>query len=756
MQVVEKSNEGLSRVIAVTIPVAELNEKLEARIKEVAPQMKLKGFRPGKVPASYVKKTFGRDFMGEIINASLNETSQGALEELKLRPAAPAEMNLTSDMDKVIAGQEDLAYEMSLEVMPEFTPVDPKTLKLTRPTYEASDEDLDEALKELASQAKSYEDKKGKTVKAADGDQLTIDFLGKIDGEAFDGGAATDADLVIGSGRFIPGFEEQLKGAKVGEEKTIEVTFPEEYQAKHLAGRGRIHDRRRVRQAHRPGVAGPAEGTAEVQPEPAVRRGDPLQAEAGPAGPAGRRPRLRPAAEDGGRRVRRHLGPGVGRQGRRPAAGGRRQEVGRRTEGRVQEDRRAPRAPGSGPGRDRPRQQRRRDGSGTVERHHGRSPQLSGTHHLRQRSCRRWHVHADLRAAAVSGIGKPEERDQHVHQQPRRSGDLGARDLRHHAIHQVASLDRGHGHGRVGWLADPDGRRSGPAHRPAERAGDRRYPAGPDRAARAVGALQHEDASGAWRRLLGPGRQGRASGAVRPDADRPGDGAAAAVWIGQAARRVRRASDQRGLGRGSLDDGPGQRRSWPAGLGAAGRDCGPYPDGAGAAGEDAVALFGGRRDHLGISGGVAVGSGQRHVVAVGGAKTAHFLFAPAVAAEEAARHAILGVERQPRADQVLGAQPAGEGGDGCLRRGGDDDAMGAATAPVLPGRQRVRAHETRPDLCGEAFGVSLQRLAVDVHQELAHRGDLDPAPVAVAQIGEHRWDHLRQTGHPSQRPGPPL
>lgn len=242
MQVVEKSNEGLSRVIAVTIPVAELNEKLEARIKEVAPQMKLKGFRPGKVPASYVKKTFGRDFMGEIINASLNETSQGALDELKLRPAAPAEMNLTSDMDKVIAGQEDLAYEMSLEVMPEFTPVDPKTLKLTRPTYEASEEDLDEALKELASQAKSYEDKKGKTVKAADGDQLTIDFLGKIDGEAFDGGAATDADLVIGSNRFIPGFEEQLKGAKVGEEKTIEVTFPEEYQAKHLAGKAATFD----------------------------------------------------------------------------------------------------------------------------------------------------------------------------------------------------------------------------------------------------------------------------------------------------------------------------------------------------------------------------------------------------------------------------------------------------------------------------------------------------------------------------------
>ena len=152
MQVVEKSNEGLSRVIAVTIPVAELNQKLDAKLKEVAPQMKLKGFRPGKVPTSHVKKTFGRDLMGEIINDALNTSSQKALDDAKVRPAAPAEMKLTSDMDKVIAGQDDLAYEMSLEVMPEFTPVDIKTLKLKRPTYEATDADLDEALTELAGQ----------------------------------------------------------------------------------------------------------------------------------------------------------------------------------------------------------------------------------------------------------------------------------------------------------------------------------------------------------------------------------------------------------------------------------------------------------------------------------------------------------------------------------------------------------------------------------------------------------------------------
>ncbi|MDP3406585.1 MAG: trigger factor [Brevundimonas sp.] len=237
MQVVQNSAEGLSRVITVTVPATELNAKLDAKLAEMAPKMKLKGFRPGKVPTSHVKKTFGRDMMGEIINDAINESSQAALDEIKVRPAAPAEMKLTSDMDKVLAGSDDLAYEMALEVMPDFTPVDPKTLKLDRPVYEASDEDLDEALKELAGQAKSYEDKKGKAVKAADGDQLTIDFLGKLDGEPFEGGAAEDADLVIGSNRFIPGFEEQLKGAKVGDEKTIEVTFPADYQAANLAGK---------------------------------------------------------------------------------------------------------------------------------------------------------------------------------------------------------------------------------------------------------------------------------------------------------------------------------------------------------------------------------------------------------------------------------------------------------------------------------------------------------------------------------------
>lgn len=237
MQVVEKSSEGLSKVLAVTVPVGELNAKLDAKIAELTPRMNLKGFRPGKVPAAHVRRMYGKDLMGEIVNETVNETSQKALDEAKLRPAAPAQITPVTDIEQVVAGEADLAYEMSLEVMPDFTPVDPKTLSLTRPVHAPTDAEVDEAVQELASQNQSFEDKGGKAPKAADGDQLVIDFKGKVDGELFEGGSAEDAALVIGSGRFIPGFEDQLKGAKVGETRTVAVTFPEDYGAAHLAGK---------------------------------------------------------------------------------------------------------------------------------------------------------------------------------------------------------------------------------------------------------------------------------------------------------------------------------------------------------------------------------------------------------------------------------------------------------------------------------------------------------------------------------------
>jgi trigger factor len=146
-------------------------------------------------------------------------------------------MKLESDMDKVLAGTADLAYEIQLEVMPDFKPVEPSSLSLTRPVYAASDAEVDEAVAELAKQQRTYEPKTGKAVKAADGDMVVADFLGRIDGEAFQGGTAEDSQIVIGSGQFIPGFEEQLIGAKVGDTVTVKVSFPADYQAENLAGK---------------------------------------------------------------------------------------------------------------------------------------------------------------------------------------------------------------------------------------------------------------------------------------------------------------------------------------------------------------------------------------------------------------------------------------------------------------------------------------------------------------------------------------
>ncbi|KSB87728.1 trigger factor [Caulobacter vibrioides] len=237
MQIVEKSGEGLSRVYGVTVPASELATRLEARIAEVAPQMNVKGFRPGKVPAAHVRRLYGKGLMGEVIEQALNETTQKILDDNKLRPAGQPDLKPTSDMDKVIAGGEDLAFELAVEIMPEFEPIDPSTIELVKPVYKIEDSEVDEALAELAKQARTYEPRKGKSLKAKDGDQLLIDFVGTIDGVAFAGGTASDAELVLGSGQFIPGFEEQLVGAKPEDVVTVKVKFPEDYQAAELAGK---------------------------------------------------------------------------------------------------------------------------------------------------------------------------------------------------------------------------------------------------------------------------------------------------------------------------------------------------------------------------------------------------------------------------------------------------------------------------------------------------------------------------------------
>ena len=237
MQIVEKSVEGLSRVYGVTVPAAVLAEKVEARIAEITPTLNIKGFRPGKVPTAHVRRMFGKSLMSEIVEQTINETTQKVLSDNNLRPAGEPDLRPEGDIQDVFEGRSDLAYEIALEVIPEFVPVDFSEISLKRPIYEPTEDEVGEAVAELAESSKTYEPRKGKTVKSKDGDQLLIDFVGRVDGEAFEGGGAEDATLTLGSGQFIPGFEEQLVGAKPGDEVLVKVTFPAEYQAAELAGK---------------------------------------------------------------------------------------------------------------------------------------------------------------------------------------------------------------------------------------------------------------------------------------------------------------------------------------------------------------------------------------------------------------------------------------------------------------------------------------------------------------------------------------
>lgn len=237
MQTKQTVNEGLKRAYLITIPAAELSAKIDAEIKKVAPQVRMPGFRPGKVPANLVKKMHGESLHGQVVNDTIRESVDKLLRDEALRPAMQPEIGLNEDYEQ----GKDAAITVSLEVLPSIEAPSTDGLKLERLVVPVTDAQIDEALAGIASQNKSYKDA-AKTKKAADGDQLIIDFVGKLDGVEFDGGKAEDAALVIGSNTFIPGFEEQLVGVKTGQEKTITVTFPAEYQAEHLAGKEATFD----------------------------------------------------------------------------------------------------------------------------------------------------------------------------------------------------------------------------------------------------------------------------------------------------------------------------------------------------------------------------------------------------------------------------------------------------------------------------------------------------------------------------------
>ena len=239
MQIKELKAEGLAKTFAITVTKEDLDTKLEAKIKEMQPQVSLKGFRPGKVPTSHIRKMFGQSIMKDVVEETVNETTQKAINDNKIRPAGQPKVDLRANGEDVTNGKADLEYQLTVESIPDFEPIDPATLKFTRLVHEADEKELEAEVAKLGEGQKSYK-KKAKTAKAKKGDAVLIDFVGTVDGEAFDGGAMEGHQLVLGSGAFIPGFEDGLMGAKAGDELDVKVTFPADYQAADLAGKDAI------------------------------------------------------------------------------------------------------------------------------------------------------------------------------------------------------------------------------------------------------------------------------------------------------------------------------------------------------------------------------------------------------------------------------------------------------------------------------------------------------------------------------------
>ncbi len=239
MQVTETLNEGLKRGFTVVVPAAELDSKRTARLAELGKSMNLKGFRPGKVPMAVVKQRYGTAVTGEVLEQAVNDATREVMTERGLRQAAQPKVELVHGAAP--GDSEDLEFTLELELLPEIAQPDLSQLSLTRLKAEPDAETIDKALADIAKRQRSFETVE-ETRPAANGDVLEVDFVGKIDGVAFDGGTANDVNVELGGQGFIPGFAEQLEGMSAGEKRTITVTFPADYQATELAGKEATFD----------------------------------------------------------------------------------------------------------------------------------------------------------------------------------------------------------------------------------------------------------------------------------------------------------------------------------------------------------------------------------------------------------------------------------------------------------------------------------------------------------------------------------
>jgi len=236
MQITETVSEGLRREYHVVVTQGDLDKKVTARLEEMKPRMHLKGFRPGKAPVSFLKKQFGKSMMGEAVEEAVNEGSKKAIEDNALKPAFQPQVEPVGAIEQVVEGKADLEFTIKIDLMPDFDLADVSKLKIERLVSDVTDADVDEALRRLAEQSKTYSPREPDEKSELD-DMVKLDFEGSIDGTPFTGGKASDFDLVLGSGQFIPGFEEQLLGLKSGESKDVNVAFPGDYPEASLAGK---------------------------------------------------------------------------------------------------------------------------------------------------------------------------------------------------------------------------------------------------------------------------------------------------------------------------------------------------------------------------------------------------------------------------------------------------------------------------------------------------------------------------------------
>ncbi|WP_417797826.1 trigger factor [Terasakiella pusilla] len=235
MQVTETKAEGLTREYNVVVAAADIEEKVTTRLAEISKTIKIPGFRPGKVPAKVLRQKYGQSVMGEVLEGAVNESSSKTIADNELRPVAQPKIEITKFEEGA-----DLEYTMSVELFPEFDMMDFKKISLERLVVPIKDEEIDETLQRIADANKDSEAVKSKAKKIAKGNIAVIDFVGSVDGEEFPGGKGEDYPLEIGSNTFIPGFEDQLVGLKVDDEKDVEVKFPEEYGAENLAGKDAV------------------------------------------------------------------------------------------------------------------------------------------------------------------------------------------------------------------------------------------------------------------------------------------------------------------------------------------------------------------------------------------------------------------------------------------------------------------------------------------------------------------------------------